>query len=156
MKSKVYIDSTIPSYYYDIRESTKSFVEITNRWWKTEKKNYNLFISEATVAELNNGNYPNKNKILKLINKIQILEFNREIEAIVQIYIKEFLMPKGNFGDASHLAFASYYKLDYLLTWNCNHLANANKKKHIVFINTKLGLYIPEIITPMELFSESE
>ena len=57
-------------------------------------------------------------------------------------------------GDAMHLSIASYYKIDYLLTWNCNHLANANKKQHIRILNTKLNLSVPEIITPLELFIE--
>ena len=63
-------------------------------------------------------------------------------------------MPDDILGDAVHLAYASYYKIDYLLTWNCNHLANANKKQHIKIINTKLDLFTPELITPLELFTE--
>jgi len=58
-------------------------------------------------------------------------------------------------GDSLHLAYASLYKIDFLLTWNCNHLANANKKQHIRVINTRLGLFVPEIATPMELFTET-
>ena len=54
----------------------------------------------------------------------------------------------------AHLAYASYYKIDFLPTWNCNHLANANKKQHIRIINTRLNLPTPEIITPFELFTE--
>ncbi len=65
-------------------------------------------------------------------------------------------MPLKLEGDAFHLAYASVYKIDFLLTWNCNHLANANKKQHIRVINTKLGLSTPEIITPLELFEETE
>ncbi len=63
--------------------------------------------------------------------KIDCLEFNDEIEEIVEVYITNYLMPKDVVGDALHLAIASFHKMDYLLTWNCNHLANANKKKHI-------------------------
>ena len=63
-------------------------------------------------------------------------------------------MPKDELGDALHLAYSSYYKIDFLLTWNCNHLANANKKHHIQKINSRLNLFIPEIITPLELFTE--
>ncbi len=55
----------------------------------------------------------------------------------------------------AHLAYASYYKIDFLLTWNCNHLANANKKQHIRIINTRLNLPTPETITPLELFTET-
>ncbi len=48
----------------------------------------------------------------------------------------------------------TFYKMDFLMTWNCNHLANANKRPHIRVINTRLGLYTPEIVTPLELFTE--
>ena len=58
--------------------------------------------------------------------------------------------------DSVHLAYASYYDIEYLLTWNCNHLANANKRKHIRIINGRLGLSTPEIITPLELFKEED
>lgn len=57
-------------------------------------------------------------------------------------------------GDAIHLAYASFYKIDFLLTWNCNHLANANKRQHIRRINTGLNLSVPEIVTPLELFKK--
>ena len=53
------------------------------------------------------------------------------------------------------MVYASFYKIDFLLTWNCNHLANANKRQHIRVINTRLNLLTPEIITPLELFSEN-
>ncbi len=63
-------------------------------------------------------------------------------------------MPQDQKGDAIHLAYAPFYKIDFLLTWNCNHLANANKKRHIKIINARLDLFTPEIITPLELFTE--
>ncbi len=58
-------------------------------------------------------------------------------------------------GDARHLAFASLYQMNFLLTWNCNHLANGNKKHHIQVINARLQLPVPEILTPLELFKET-
>ena len=63
-------------------------------------------------------------------------------------------MPAEYGGDALHLAYASYYKVDFLMTWNCDHLANANKRQHIRVINGRLGLHVPEIVTPMELVTE--
>jgi hypothetical protein len=63
-------------------------------------------------------------------------------------------MPCALKGDALHLAYASFYKIDFLLTWNCNHLANANKRQYIRVINARLNLPTPEIVTPLELFSE--
>ena len=60
-------------------------------------------------------------------------------------------MPSQAMGDAAHLALASFYKCDFLVTWNCQHLANANKFDHIRRINSLLGLFLPILVTPLEL-----
>jgi len=156
MKKKVYLDSTIPSYLFDSRPKIKFFIAITKRWWQEESRKYRVVVSENTISELQRGNYPNKEKIVKFALKQTILPPSKEIIFISKAYVESTLMPKDLEGDAMHLAYASYYKIDFLLTWNCNHLANANKKNHIRFINTRLGLYIPEIITPLELFEEDK
>lgn len=52
-------------------------------------------------------------------------------------------------GDALHLAIASYYRLDVLLTWNCRHLANPNEMQHIRAVNRELGLSMPLLTTPL-------
>lgn len=154
MKKSVYIDSTIPSYCFDKREELRFPSKITRDWWKEESQNYEIFISLETIAELSRGNYPNKEEILEFIKTIARLEPLPEIGEIVKYYIEHSLMPKDVQGDAVHLAYASFYKIDFLLTWNCNHLANANKKQHIRIINARLDLFTPEIITPLELFTE--
>jgi hypothetical protein len=82
------------------------------------------------------------------------LEVTDEIEEIVEAYIHHKLMPKDPVGDALHLAIASYYKCDFLLTWNCTNLANANKFNHIQIINGMLGLYNPALITPLQLIEK--
>nr|VFK57225.1 MAG: hypothetical protein BECKTC1821F_GA0114240_101552 [Candidatus Kentron sp. TC] len=73
-----------------------------------------------------------------------------------QFYVSNYLMPRTLAGDAAHLAYASYHNMEYLLTWNCNHLANANKRRHIRIINARLGLSTPEIVTPLQLFKEKK
>ena len=57
-------------------------------------------------------------------------------------------------GDALHLALASYHECDFLLTWNCQHLANANKFQHIRLINGMLGIFTQNLVTPLELLAE--
>jgi predicted nucleic acid-binding protein len=156
MKEKVYIDTTIPSYYFDERESLKSFSETTKLWWDTESDNYDMWISDVVLQELNEGNYPQKDQLIRLMRDIPLLESALEIEEIATFYIKHYVMPQSLIGDAVHLAYASYYNIEYLLTWNCNHLANANKRKHMRVINGRLGLPTPEIITPLELFKEEQ
>ncbi len=154
MKRTVYLDSTIPSYLFDERENIKTFIEITKAWWDQERNNFDLWISEATVAELSTGNYPRKRQILECVAELQVLPPSADILHIAQVYLDNYVMPLALKGDALHLAYASLYKMDFLMTWNCNHLANANKRPHIRVINTRLGLYTPEIVTPLELFTE--
>jgi len=154
MKKSIYLDTTIPSYYFDERESLRYPCEITRKWWAEERQNFQVYISLETIGELNSGDYPQKGKILDFVHNLEILEQSQVINQIAEVYIQNTLMPKDQRGDAIHLAYTSFYKIDFLLTWNCNHLANANKKLHIKVINSRLGLFIPEIITPLELFTE--
>ena len=74
-----------------------------------------------------------------------------EMAEIVDVYIQHKVMPRDPLGDALHLAMASFHKCDYLLTWNCRHLANANKFSHIRRVNALLGLPVPLLVTPLEL-----
>jgi len=78
------------------------------------------------------------------------------ISQIVQVYIEHRLMPTDPTGDALHLALASYHKCDFLVTWNCQHLANANKFGHLRRLNTLLGLFVPTLVTPLELLGGSD
>ena len=155
MIKSVYLDSTIASYYVDNTRIELAFLsDVTRKWWKNESKNYEILTSEYTFLELNRGNYPHKETALDFISGITILPVENEINDIAEAYIKEFVMPKGDAGDAFHLACASFHKIDFLLTWNCEHLANANKEQHIQITNTKLGLFTPTITTPLQLIKE--
>lgn len=71
-------------------------------------------------------------------------------------YLRHKLMPRNPSGDALHLALASYYECDLIVTWNCKHLANANKFMHIRQINHRMGLSVPEIVTPLELLKRTD
>jgi hypothetical protein len=153
MKS-VYIDTTIPSFLFDNREDIKFMIKTTKEWWMKEHQKYKIFISSETIKELSIGEYPNKEEIIRFSLEIDVLPESEEIQQIVESYLLNNIMPKKGIGDAFLLAYTSYYKIDYLLTWNCKHLANANKKQHIRIVNNRLGLFVPEIITPLELFSE--
>ena len=126
----------------------------TRNWWDSKGEQYELFISESVLFELQNGDYPSKNDCLQLIENIPVLAVSEEIKDIVNTYISHKVMPSNPVGDALHLAIASYYQCDYLLTWNCSHLANANKFQHIRIVNTMMGLYIPSLITPLQLLKE--
>jgi predicted nucleic acid-binding protein len=151
-KLSVYLDTTIPSYLFEEREELQTFVQITRQWWELERQHFDLYISEEILTELKQGNYPNKAKVLSSLSETIMLPEDQRVNDQVKVYIDNYLMPKSVKGDAAHLAYASFYHLDFLLTWNCHHLANANKKRHLQVIHSRLGLYLPEIVTPLQLF----
>lgn len=152
MKPRVYLDTSIPSAYYDQRSQFKWRKDITREWWQYHRRHYQLYISYSVLYELEHGAYPHKREILDLVEDLSILDTVQQIDDIVSIYGRNKLTPKGDHGDSWHLAIASYYKLDYLLTWNCKNLANANKMGHIESISKKHRLWIPRLITPEQLF----
>ena len=154
MKKSVYLDTTIFSYYVDDRPELGVHIERTKEWWNKEKHIYDLYLSELVLMELQRGKFERQEEALNLAVGVTILETVANIDHIVSIYIKNKLMPETDLGDALHLAYSSLYKIDILLTWNCQHLANLNKKGHIKNINQSLGLFVPEIITPLELRME--
>jgi predicted nucleic acid-binding protein len=153
MKSKIYIETSIPSFYYEIRTEPNMIArrEWTRFWWNQVRHQYEIVTSIAVLDELNKGNFPNKEEVIELLNDIHLIDIEPEIAEIVQTYIQNQVMPNDPLGDALHLAIASYHKCDFLLTWNCRHLANANKFGHIRRVNVMLGLYVPALVTPLEL-----
>jgi hypothetical protein len=153
MKPTVYIETTIPSFYWETRTDSESVAmkDWTREWWDGPRMLCDCWTSVAVMEELESGEHPEKEQKLDLLENALLLEINDEIREIAQVYIDNYLMPKDVAGDALHVAVASYYKMDYLLTWNCTHLANARKKPHLRRINGRLRLDTPEIITPLEL-----
>jgi len=113
-------------------------------------------VSEETIAELSEGDCPRQAEILAFVAQLQVLPPDEQILGIACVYLDYYLMPQVFKGDALHLAYAAFYKCDFLLTWNCNHLANANKRQHIRISNARLNLPTPEIVTPLELFTETD
>jgi len=155
-RPRVYLDSTIPSVYFDERESIRDIIQTTRLWWDEESRFYDVWISPVVGLEIDDGVYPRKAEIQAFCRKLNVLEPNPTIDEIARAYIEHKLMPRKFFGDASHLAYATFYRFEFLATWNCNHLANANKRIHLQVINDRLGFPMPQIVTPMELFRESD
>lgn len=158
VKSIVYIETSVASFYHEIRSEPEIATrrEWTRQWWDHSRHHYFLVTSEAVLDELNHGDYPHKDKSMALLKDIFLIPVEPSIIEIVQTYIQHKVMPGDPLGDALHLALASYHKCDFLVTWNCKHLANANKFHHIRRINTMLGLYVPILVTPLELLGGGE
>jgi predicted nucleic acid-binding protein len=156
MRKTVYIETSILSYYYETRSGLKfaAWREITREWWKTYRHFYQTVTSDAVFAELNEGEYPHKQQKLSLIDNLEFIEHVPILDTIVTVYVENKLVPEDAGGDAYHLAIASYYEIDFLLTWNCRHLANPNKFKHIHIINSRLNIHTPILCTPEQLMTD--
>ncbi len=115
MKSKVYIETSIPSFYYEIRTEPDmiSRKEWTRIWWNQIRNEYETVTSVAVLDELNKGNFPGKEQALQLLNDILLIDIEPDIATIVQTYIQNQVMPNDPLGDALHLAIASYHKCDF-------------------------------------------
>ena len=155
MKRSVYIETTIPSFYHEVRAEPEMVArrESTRRWWTQEGPRYDLFCSAFVLGELQDGEYPGKSDALRLVEPLSLLEIVSQVEEIVEVYVRRQLVPLG---DAYHLAVASYYGVHFLLTWNCRHLANANKVRHLQIVNGDLGLSVPIVTTPDLLLTEAD
>ncbi len=155
MKPTVYLDATIPSFYYEDRPGTviQAWREITVEFWDQARHHYQCFLSDETLRELQETDYPKekRDKCLALVSGLPRLAVTPEITELAAYYVRERLMPADDLGDAFHLALATWYRIQYLLTWNCKHLANANKFEHIQVLNARRRLVSPALITPAQL-----
>ena len=157
MPPKVYVETSVIGAYFEERDDVVSAAQRhwSRLWWNHISNQYDVIVSEGVINELADPDFKYSQSALSLVEMVPKVEISDEIRDIVNVYITRKLMPQGPLGDALHLALASYYKCDYLLTWNCKHLANPNKFQHIRIVNTALGLYVPVITTPNQLVGDS-
>lgn len=156
--ARIYVETSIASFYFEVRPEPDMVArrEWTRRWYDAVIVGPNEVVtSPATIAELNNGQFPGKEEALKLFSTLPLLSLNDDVTDIVTAYLAKKIMPKDPGGDALHLAVASFHRCDFLVTWNCQHLANANKFGHIRRVNDILGIGNPSLVTPLELLGES-
>lgn len=155
-KPRVYVETTVPNFYYDFRTSLTVTMrrEATRRWWENAAERYDLFTSGVVLQELAGGTSEHVPYRLALLADIPALGYFPQITEVVQTYLEHKLMPAKPPEDAWHLALASFYDCDLIVTWNCRHLANPNKARHIRRINTLLGLSVPRLATPLDLLAE--
>ena len=157
-RTVVYVETSVISFYHEIRTELDMWLlheaSGTRTWWNSAIRRHDLVTSPAVIEELSEGDYPSRDECLELVGALPLLAIEPAVLDIVEAYIARHVMPADPAGDALHLALASYHRCDFLVTWNCRHLANANKFGHIRRVNTLLGLYVPALVTPLELVEE--
>jgi hypothetical protein len=158
MRKRVYIETTIPSFYHTLRTDPESVARMnwTREWWERFADTFDLLSSDAVITELGRGASEKTRERIALLKDIELLEITEKVEEVAAIYIDKLVVPNDPTGDALHLALASFYWVDVLLTWNCQHLANPNKMEHIRLVNFELGLPMPLLTTPLNYLSGGE
>jgi hypothetical protein len=150
----VYFETTIPSYLAS-RPSrdlvAAAHQQITHEWWTRAKSRFDLFVSEAVLEECRAGDPDAAARRLEILQGLPVLALKEDVRALVRIYSARLGLPPQAGADVLHIAFAVGYELDYLVTWNCRHIANGEVIYRLIEINSGLGKHTPLILTPEEL-----
>ena len=152
MKQKLYLDTSIPSAYYDFSKPLRQ--HITQKWFENETRNFQLFISTITIQEINKlQNAVKKENIFSLIlrNDVQVLENSDQANNLAKLYCDKGAIPKSEFEDALHIAIATINEIDSLASWNFKHIVSINPIRKIHEINEMQNLGRIEI-NSLEVF----
>jgi hypothetical protein len=154
--ASVYIETTIPS-YLTARPSrdlvTAAHQQVTHEWWLTADDRFELFVSEAVLREIREGDPTFAVKRLEIVSSLEVLEFTNEVDFLAREYERRVVLAGPAVTDLAHFAFAVAYNIEYLVTWNCKHIANGQVIKRLARANRELGRSTPIIVTPDELLS---
>lgn len=123
----------------------------TREWWNANRNRYDLYISEFVVAEVSQGNKREAEKRLTVIDEISQLEATQDVWRLGKSLMDDGPIPDKAEIDAYHIAVATVNGMEYLLTWNCSHIANAAMRPEIEAICQKQDYKLPVICTPQEL-----
>jgi hypothetical protein len=149
--ARVYLETSFFSACVSTRTDPRSVAwrETSNEWWNTQASRHELYVSDEVVAELTDPAFAQGPAALAMLRGLQLLELSPEVRGLAQILVREKLMPRPSVaGDALHVAAATVHRMDYLLTWNVQHMANPNKRTHFATVCLRLGLMPPQIVTP--------
>ncbi len=151
----VYIESSVISYLTS-KPSNDLFVlakqHMTVLWWDRVLPHLNAYVSEYVLEEILKGDKEASKKRANASKDFPVLNRSGSIDKLAQEYLKAAQLPKEARLDAQHIASATIFALNYLVTWNCAHIANAFIRKKIEKVNLSVGLETPVICTPEELW----
>ena len=153
----VYIETSIVSY---LRQRPSSEIVmaahqlLTHRWWNNERTKYELVVSQYVIEEAAAGDLTLATERLQALNGIPALPDAPEIRQIADEIMSRAILPRKAEVDALHIATVAHHRIDYLLTWNCRHIANATILPRIHKVLADMNIPIPMICTPEELLGD--
>jgi predicted nucleic acid-binding protein len=154
MKPSVYLETSFISYLTGPLSQNMlvaTHQHITREWWKTRRLEFELFISPFVVEEVRQGNATQSANRLAMLKNLPSLEQNDEVVELAKAFVQTQLVPSKVANDAYHIATATVHQLNYLLTWNCKHIANAKIQSRLRQVSQQRGYELPILCTPYEL-----
>lgn len=153
----VYLETTIISYLVS-RPSRDLLVaahqQTTHEWWTDRRQNFECYISQIVIDEASAGDPEEAKKRMEVINAFPVLEVPEAAELLARAILTNGAIPPRAVRDAAHIAVAAVNDVDYILTWNCKHLANAQIIRRISVVCNREGYNMPVMCTPEELMGE--
>ena len=153
----LYVETSIVSY---LRQRPSSQVVmaarqlLTHQWWDEERRNYELVTSQYVLDEASAGDPVLAAERLQSLDGIPLLPLDPQIGVIAKEIMSRAILPPKASIDALHIAIVAHHRIQYLLTWNCRHIANAKILPRIHEVLTDLGIPIPIICTPEEMVDD--
>ena len=154
---RVYIETSIVSY---LRQRSSGQVVtaarqlLTRRWWESERFNFELVTSQYVIDEAADGDPQLAQERLESLGDIPLLQLGPDIDAIASEIMSRAILPPKAQVDALHIATAAHHGIDYLLTWNCTHIANARILPRIHRVLAEMNCFVPMICTPEEMLDD--
>jgi hypothetical protein len=157
MSETVYIETSILGYL--TARSTKDLIlaaniEITRDWWESRRNAFILYTSEAVLDEAAQGDAEIATQRLEILRDFPLLAMNQAVQDLAAQFLSRSSLPPKAKVDAIHIAAATIHGMDYLLTWNCKHIANAQIQGKLAEISLDFGYVLPILCTPNELMGE--
>lgn len=150
----VYLETSFISYLV-ARPSRDVIVaghqQTTQEWWDNRRSDFTCSVSQVVIDEASVGDASEVAKRLAIISGLPSVDVTEDAETLTQAIMAAGILPRHAFPDAAHVAVCAVHKIDYLLTWNCKHLANAQLARRIAVVCEKLAYKMPTICTPEEL-----
>jgi len=159
MKSSAYLETTIVSYLtaWPSRDLVMAAnQETTREWWTTRKDEFDLYISQPVIEESNAGDTDAAARRWEVLQHIPRLDITNEVNDLAKLLTADVPLPAKAKTDALHIAAAAVNGMNYLLTWNCAHIANAALRPQIEAVCRAAGYEPPIICTPQELLEAED
>jgi len=154
MLPSVYVETSVISYLV-ARPSKNARVasnqELTYEWWRTARERFELYASAVVVGEAQRGDPSLAAARVTVLKELRLAQVTREALDLAAALVAGAGVPRKANEDALHIAIAATNGLDYLLTWNCTHIANAVTIPLVNLICRRNGVEPPLIYTPQEL-----